>query len=216
MHALVLTWFLLFPVLAFGEPWAASVHWERVNGAGWLLRDVSTSEPVALASDPAQVLSSTQPGVVQGAMERSGDLPVVTVNDRFPEFWAQPSVWNSFQRGPSTFSGLGRDVGPEHWAGRIAADRRASAFDPGQRSRVVRTGVSPQPGPIRYEHYDGGLLLAWAGDPGRVYVLEASDSLSEPFHVIEVFGAVGQGELSISLATTPGGQRFYRIKEVRY
>lgn len=204
-------------MLASGEPWAASVQWEGVNGADWLLRDVATSAPAALAEDPAHILEGTLPGVVQGSVMRNGNLAVVVVHDRFPEFWAQPSVWNSFLRGFSAYAGMDRDVAPEHWVGRSATDRRAWAFDPGRRSRIIEAGGGrSQSGTIGYEHRDGRLSLAWPGNPGCLYALEASDTLSGPFQTIEMLGAVDLGNVSVTLATPPEGQRYYRVRELRY
>ncbi len=215
--ALAMSGALLVPLLAPGEPWAASVQWEHISGADWLLRDSMTLQPVALAKDPKQIIAGSLPGVIQATEHQAPQgLSVVTVHDRLPEFWAQPAVWNSFQRGPSAYAGTERDVEPDDWAGRQASDRRAYAFDQGRRRSESLARSVPVFGAVQLERHANGLSLNWPGVPGRLYVLETTDSLSKPFQTMQVYGAVEQGNVSVSLPAPVGGESYYRIKEVGY
>ena len=85
------------------EPRATAGHWEQVGETDWLLRDPLTARPVALLEDPfGWLLTGGGQGVIDAAWTSNpAGLDVMKVEEVSPEYWAQPSIWNMVQRGPS-------------------------------------------------------------------------------------------------------------------
>ncbi len=196
---------------------AVAGKWEPTGGSDWVLRDALTRRPVALVEDAFGRLAVGGSGVIQGALDSNLEgLGILTVYDVSPEFWAQPSVWNTFQRGPSGFAGFGRDAGPREWAGRPAFDRRADALDPGW--QVVGNSSAPVSAPatsLGIQANPGSLVLHWPAPRGHLYVIESAPSLDQPFQPFKTFGSVAEGEISVVLPTD-SQQGYYRVTEYVY
>jgi hypothetical protein len=200
--------------LASSEPVAVAGVWEPSAGVDWLLRDPLTAQSAALLDDPFQRVSPGGAGVLQGTIETaSGGLPVIQVQDVSPEFWAQPSVWIPFQRGPSAYSGIGRDSGPREWAGRPEFDRRAYALDPGWRKHVSYVAGPPSRiGAISVQVIPGSVVLSWRALPGRRYVVESTAALGERFQSVRTIDSRSDQNISLELPIN-AAQEFYRVAE---
>ena len=209
----------IMPALATAsEPLAASGTWDSLDEINWLLRDPLTAKPGALLHDPSGwLLSAGGSGVIQGSVEPNpAGLDIVSVDDVLPEFWAQPCVWNPVQRGPSAYSGFGTDAGPREWAGRTDFDRRAYALDPGSRAQdELAAPETPGAGTITIQVIPGSLVLIWHGLSGRIYAIESTPSLNQPFQLMQTVGSLTDGDISIELPMSPG-HGFYRVAEQVY
>lgn len=196
------------------EPRALAGRWERVGETGWLLRDSASRSATALLQDSFMRLTpSGAAGIIQGNLRQNGSgLPVVVVEDVSPEFWAQPSVWRHFQRGPSAYSGFGKDAGPNEWAGRPALDRRAYALDPGQDGIKVLSPATQGVGLIQIRIGPRTVTLSWHARPGRVYVLESTAALGQLFQPVQTISALEDGTLTLQLPRT-SDRNFYRVAE---
>jgi hypothetical protein len=203
-------------ILAAAEPRAVAGHWEGVGTNGWLLRDPLTARPVALLDDPFGSFSPDGAGIIEGLYESHPiGLDVISANGVSPEFWAQPSVRKRIHQGPSAYSGFGTDAGPREWAGRPDFDRRAYDLDPGWRDEEFVSAPSPGAGTIGIQIDAGSLTLAWHAQPGRVYTIEFTTSLNEPFQPVQTLGTIGEGDTSVELPMGPT-TGFYRIAEQVY
>ena len=203
--------------LLAAEPRAIAGRWERVGETGWLLRDSATGSATALLQDPFMRLTpGGSAGVIQGNFRQNGSgLPIVVVEDVSPEFWAQPSVWRHFQRGPSAYSGFGKEAGPNEWAGRPALDRRAYALDPGQDRIKVLSPVTQGVGLIQIRIAPRTVTLSWQVRPGRVYVLESTSALGQLFQPVQTISALEGGTLTLQLPRM-SDRNFYRVAEQLY
>jgi hypothetical protein len=216
--ALAVAVLLTHDTAAASEPRAVAGQWEQVGETDWLLRDPLTAHPVALLEDPfGWLLRGGGQGVIDTAWtSHPAGLDVMNVEEVSPEFWAQPSAWNMFQRGPSMYSGFGRDAGPREWAGRPDFDRRAYDLDSGwQVEEVLATPPTPGVGPIKIQVKAGLLALHWQALAGRVYVIEFTPALTRPFQTLQTLGSLVEGDMSMELPMS-SADGFYRIAEQVY
>jgi hypothetical protein len=194
-------------------------RWERVGEMAemdWMLRDPFSGYPMALLDDRFQRLLPSQAGIIQGThKENSSGLPVLVVGDVSPEFWAQPSAWKMFQRGPSAYSGFGNDISPREWAGRPASDRRAYALDPGPKQYVPIPRSTEGVGLIQIQIAAGSVLLRWQARPGRIYVIESTAALGKSFEPLQTMSSLEEGPVVLQLPRTSAHQ-FYRVAEEVY
>ena len=182
-----------------------------------LLLDPTDRTPIALLSDPnARLPLNRWPVVLQTVWDNpdATGLPRLRLADALPEFWAQPSVWTPFLRGPNAYSGQGTEVRSRDWAGSQATDRRAYLLDPGLRRAPTPTSVAPPGGgSIRMGIAAGSLRLAWTGVAGRVYQVHFTADLGRPFQWMQTIIASVDGEAQIALPAA-GSQGFYRLAEI--
>ncbi|HMJ92056.1 MAG TPA: hypothetical protein VK530_19700 [Candidatus Acidoferrum sp.] len=174
------------------------------------MRDPVTGQPVALLEDSSAWLWSAGSAVLQGAVsENPGALAIVRVEDALPEFWADPSVHN--RMGPTVFSGFGKDAGPREWAGRPAFDRRAYALDPGWELQSALAPPASSGVNIQIT-ISNSVTLHWHALPGRVYGVDFTPSLNQPFQTVRTNGSPTEQNMSVTLPlNTVHG--FYRIAE---
>ena len=182
-----------------------------------LLLDPVDRTPIALLSDPnARLPLNRWPVVLQTVWENpdATGLPRLRLADALPEFWAQPSVWTPFLRGPDAYSGQGTEVRARDWAGLPATDRRSYRLDPGLRKAPTPTSVAPPGGgSIRLRIGGGALQLAWMGGAGRIYQVHFTADLGRPFQWVQTVIASADGEAQIALPNA-GSQGFYRLAEI--
>jgi hypothetical protein len=201
------------------EPRAMAGRWEHIgetNEIHWVLRDPLSGDPMALLDDRFGRLSASGgSGIIQGTRDESGSgSPVIIVEDVSPEFWAEPSAWKMFQRGPSTYSGFGNDLGPREWAGRPDSDRRAYALDPGSKqydpAPPLTEGVV-----IEIQLSPGSVRLRWQARPGRIYVVESTPALGQLFQPLQTVSSLEDGPVVLQFPRT-SARRFYRVAEQVY
>jgi hypothetical protein len=204
-------------VATASEPRVAAGTWERIGETNSLLRDPLSGRVVALLDDPTGWHFTTDgSGVIQGSLEETASgLAVFTVQDVTREYWAQPCVWNTFQKGPSAFSGFGRDPGPREWAGRQALDRRAYALDPGWKTSPLVSEQKIGVGYIKITRSASLLTLTWHALPGRVYVIEFTPALGQSFLPTHTVTASTEGDVTVPLPSSLGAA-FYRVSEQVY
>ena len=182
-----------------------------------LLLDPVDHTPIALLSDPnARLPLNRWPVVLQTVWENrdATGLPRLRLADALPEFWAQPSVWMPFLRGPDAYSGQGTEVRARDWAGLPATDRRSYRLDPGLRTAPTPTSVAPPGvGSIRLRIGGDALQLAWTGGAGRIYQVHFTADLGRPFQLMQTLIASADGEAQIALPKA-GSQGFYRLAEI--
>ena len=222
-HRVLLRCFaLIFVVQPFGsalgeEPLPLCALPSISAGDLTLLLDPVEHTPIALLSDPFVRHSMNGLPVVLQTERDNPDatgLPRLRLADESPEFWAQPAVWKSFQRGPDAYSGWGTELRARDWAGLPTTDRRAYRLDPGLRAAPTTTSVVPPGvGSIRLGNAAGSLQLIWNGVAGRVYQVYFTADLSRPFQLIQTSIAAQDGEARFPLPTA-GSQGFYRIAEI--
>ena len=201
-----------------GPPLAAAGRQGAVAGSTGVLVDLIYGEPVALLEDPfSRIPANGQSRVFQTEAVTPADssFPRLRVVDALPEFWAQPSIWRHFTKGPGAASGFGREIGARDWAGRPATDRRAYPLDPGLHSVALAGPNSTPPGVglITVTYGATGLLLRWNGIVGRAYGLQFTPTLTRPFTSagLVVGEATGPQIFPLPLAGSAG---FYRIVEL--
>jgi hypothetical protein len=182
-----------------------------------LLVDAVSREPVALLQDPSQRLTSEiRPRTLQGVQNTTAasDLPVLRVTDLLPDFWAAPAMWQHFQAGPESFSGVGRDQRIKDWAGRPQTDRRAYALDNGAAPRSAAAALAPRgAGRLTVSRGRAYLSLGWSGFAGRIYALEFTPDLKVPFRALQTFINPQDGVVTIGLSLD-GRSSYYRVAEL--
>jgi hypothetical protein len=181
----------------------------------WL--DAESRAPTALLTDPSGRLPTESRSLVLQTIDASPISPGfrhLEVADAFPEFWAQPAVWEVFLKGPGAFSGLGRELQARDWAGRRTTDRRAYALDPGlERSWTLSAVAPPGVGLVTPGLGQGSLRLSWSGLAGRVYRIDRALTLARPFQELQTLIAAEDGSLTLDLAFD-GSEGFYRVAEI--
>lgn len=182
-----------------------------------LLLDPVERTPIALLSDPfARLSPNGSHAVLQTVLENvdAAGLPRLRLADALPEHWAQPAIWRTFQRGPDAYTGWGVEVRARDWAGMPATDHRSYRLDPGLRTMPTPTSVTPPgAGTVRLGKVAGGFQLIWNGIAGRIYEVQFTADLKQPFQLAQSIIASGDGEVRFTLPT--GGSRgFYRLAEI--
>ncbi len=183
------------------------------GGLDWL--DPLTGSVVATLDPASPWLPSVgSPSVIQArASTGVGGRPNLRVTEILPEFWAQPSVWNRFAKGPSGYAGQELERSPDDWAGRPFTDRRASAYDPGLLSRTLSNPTEPLGlRSIRATIINGFLVISWNGRAGWLYTLESTRSLSKAFLPGNQWVAKADGIQSLPLDLAVGST-FFRMIE---
>lgn len=182
-------------------------------GLDWL--DPLTGSVVATLDPASPWLPSVgSPSVIQArASTGMGGRPHLQVTDVLPEFWAQPSVWNSFAKGPEGYAGQELERSPNDWAGRPFTDRRATAYDPGLLSRTLSNPTEPLGlHSIRATIINGFLVISWNGRAGWLYTLESTPTLSKAFRPGNQWVAKADGIQSLPLNLAVGST-FFRMIE---
>ena len=187
-------------------------------GGMTLLLDPVEQTPVALLSDPdARLPLDRWPMVLETAWDNpdATGLPQLRLTDALPAFWAQPAVLRPFLRGPEAYSGIGIEVRARDWAGLPATDRRSYRLDPGlgSTSTSFLSATPPGGGSIRPQVVSGSLRLAWNGAAGRVYQVQHTVNLNQPFQVVQTLIASTDGEIQVSLPKADP-QGYYRLAEI--
>ena len=172
------------------SPIASAGHQESAGGGALNWDDPLTDLPVASLFDPSERLSIGGESIVIQARAAFilGAFPELRVDDALPAFWAQPSVWGHFMKGPGAYSGFDRELCSRDWLGRLATDQRAYAFDPGLRRSATPDAVPvPFVGVIAALPTPDGLALAWNAVAGHTYSIEESSSVLGPFGQTQVW-----------------------------
>ena len=172
--------------------------------------------------DPFGLLPPERRGVVvQGELngvELNG-LPLLEVRTVLPEFWIQPASHQHFQKGPSAYSGYGRNLQPRDFAGVPLNERRAYQHDNGGPPPAqLRSGrETPPPAPLRVaEPRVSGedLALRWQATPGLRYRLLAGATLDGEFELVQEF-TVSQEKVFEVLLPRGAEQAFYILQAVQ-
>ncbi|MBL9166189.1 MAG: hypothetical protein JNN07_00440 [Verrucomicrobiales bacterium] len=183
------------------------------SGFEWL--DPLTETPVATIG--GRVHSLPQPGtraIVQTRLTlTTSQLPRLEVLDTLPSFWAQPSVWNKFMKGPSAYAGQEVDRRPRDFAGRLFTDHRAWAYDPGLLRRLAPNPTLPTGlGLVTVELNGDILVLEWNGRASWSYTVQSTPTLSRPFSAGNRILATRDGLQRATLKISPENG-FFRVVE---
>ena len=203
---------------AFAEqPRAVAGRIGAATSSATVCLDPLTRQPAALLTDPFNRLPPAgEVAVMQTVSEplTNSGLPWLKVADAFPEFWAQPSIWRMFLRGPAPFSGYGVDIQARDWAGRMASDRRGYALDRGLVGLDEPSAFTARgPGRLNTSVGQTGLWLVWPGIAGRVYRVEQTLVLGQPFQPIQMVVLPQDGGVRL-LVPWARSQGFYRVGEI--
>ncbi|MBI1841537.1 MAG: hypothetical protein HYR88_11890 [Verrucomicrobia bacterium] len=200
------------------SPLALAGHQESAGGGALNWDDPLTGFSVASLLDPSERLSLGDESIVLQARTSfiPGPFPELRVDDALPAFWAQPSVWGHFIKGPGAYSGFNRELCSRDWLGRLATDQRAYALDPGLRRFSAPDRVPfPFVGIISVLPAPDGLALAWTAVAGHTYPIEQSSSALGPFGQAQVWTSPLSGPARLTVIPA-GKASFYRVADLTH
>lgn len=186
------------------------------------LKDAVTGHIAAGLLDPRGLLPGQADAAIlqaefTGRVEING-LPLLEVRDVAPEFWAQPSIYHHFVKGPGAWSGFGREYHSKDFAGTPLNSLRAYQHDNGLPTRTIRGGsLTSAPPPLRVREVRASgqdLALQWEASPFLRYRLLAGATLDGAYQVVEEFTAPAEGLLEIVVPRT-AEQAFYILQAVQ-
>ena len=227
----VLAWVCLSagfsPVFTKAEPHSLAGIIDPAGGRGLFsdafLRDATTGELLAGLLDPAGLLPpAPRSAILHGEstfrVEADG-TPLVLVQAVLPEFWAQPASHHHFLKGPSAFSGWGKDFQAKDFAGVPLDSHRAYQHDNGFSTarRLSGESIYTPPPPLRVTtaRVSGSdLALGWQAASRLRYRLLAGSSVAGEFTVVQEFTVPADGFFEISLPRS-GEQTFYLLQAVQ-